>query len=326
MKLIYDILPVNNYQGNGVCDKFDFDFYIENKNQLKVYLFDENLIKIELVKDLDYSINEVGNKNGSYITFPIETSNYSILQNNQKLSLELDLKAHQLTQYNNSSLLNLSAIEYSFDYLTRLIQILKRKLELCVGVDEFSDSTPQELMDKLSNQANLAQQKALEASNDAKDVFEIKDELEQQAERINTIIEDLNNNIDDINDNINSRANLDLSNISSDAKKLISTYSAPSSTFTKLTIGASNTTYTMPANGYLVAIAKSKGFSGLSRIWLKCDWMQSRSASNHTSSGNVYANVCFIPVQKNNVITYEYNLAPTVEQHDLVFINAQGEI
>ena len=32
--------------------------------------------------------------------------------------------------------MNLSSLEYSFDYLTRLVQILKRKLSLCVKVEE----------------------------------------------------------------------------------------------------------------------------------------------------------------------------------------------
>lgn len=72
--MIYDILPVNNYKGNNSSTEFEFDFYIENADQLSVYLFDKNNIKYLLKNELDYSINEVQNENGSYITFPLETS------------------------------------------------------------------------------------------------------------------------------------------------------------------------------------------------------------------------------------------------------------
>lgn len=319
MKLIYDILPVNNYQGNGVCDKFDFDFYIEDKSQLKVCFFDENSIKTELINDLDYTINEVGNKNGSYIVFPIETSNYNVLKENQKISLELSLPAQQLTQYNNSSLLNLSALEYSFDYLTRLIQILKRKLELCVKVEEISDNTPQELMDNLSNQANIAQQKAQEASGYAQIVSDIKNEMDGK-------IFQFNNDIENINQSINSKANLALDNLSSAGKSLASCYAMPSTNSTKLTIGASGSTYTMPANGYLVAFAKSTGSTGTAFVWLGWGKMFTKCTQYYDASNKEATLACYIPVKKGAVVTYNYTLMSTVDEHRLEFVYAQGEI
>ena len=153
--MIYDIFPVNNYQGNGSSTVFDFDFYIDNASQLKVYLFDSDGAKYLLEHEIDYSLEGEQNPNGGYITFPLEDSNYSILSEGQKLSLELDIPVSQETQYNNSSLLNLGTLEYSFDYLTRLIQILKRKLSLCVKVEECSNNTPEELI-KLINDAHVS--------------------------------------------------------------------------------------------------------------------------------------------------------------------------
>ena len=66
--LIYDISPVSNHQGNGSTINFDFNFYIDNVTQIKVYHFDENKIKRELVYELDYSISNVQNQNGGYST------------------------------------------------------------------------------------------------------------------------------------------------------------------------------------------------------------------------------------------------------------------
>ena len=189
--LIYDILPVNNYQGNGSSIVFDFDFYIDNASQLKVYLFDTDGTKRLLQNEVDYSLEGEKNHNGGFITFPLEDSNYAILSDGQKLSLELDIPVSQETQYNNSSLLNLETLEYSFDYLTRLIQILKRKLSLCVKVEECSENTPEELI-KLINEANISTdlyakqaQKQYEltciAANNAKESKDVAEKISQDV-------------------------------------------------------------------------------------------------------------------------------------------------
>ena len=152
--MIYETLPTNSYCGNSSCKTFDFDFYIENENQLKVYLIDENEIKKELKYKEDYSINEFKNKSGSYIIFPIENSSYETLNENQRISLELNLEISQEVQYNNSSLLNLETLEYSLDYLTRLIQILNRKISLCLKVEEGLKATPEELLNSIKESKN----------------------------------------------------------------------------------------------------------------------------------------------------------------------------
>ena len=196
--MIYDISPVNNYVGNDATTIFDFNFYIDNASQIKVYLFDEDNLKRTLVLDLDYSISGVKNINGGFITFPIEGSSYPILKSNQKLSIELDIPVSQETEFNNSSLLNLSSLEYSFDYLTRLIQILKRKISLCVKVEECSDNTPEDLLNSINSaqlsadlsassaqkskeQAALSAQSADEAKNISDEILQktkdIKDEI-----------------------------------------------------------------------------------------------------------------------------------------------------
>ncbi len=147
--MIHDIPPVNNYVGNSSTTTFDFNFYIENTSQLEVYLYDEFETKTKLTENLDYSVNEIKNENGSYITFPLQTSEYDVLDENHKLSLVLNLPISQETEYNNSSLLNLSSLEYSLDYITRLIQILSRKLELCVKTEEGTSVDPTEYVNNI---------------------------------------------------------------------------------------------------------------------------------------------------------------------------------
>ena len=136
--MIPEILPVNNYSGNGSTTNFDFDFYIENENQLKVYYINEDEEEFLLERGVDYSVNYFDSNNvtsvtdyalGGYITFPLGNSSYSVLAEGEKISLRLDIPFSQDTDYENSSLLSLHSLEFSLDYLTRLTQILKRGVD-----------------------------------------------------------------------------------------------------------------------------------------------------------------------------------------------------
>ena len=202
--MIYEILPVNNYQGNKVSVNFDFDFYIEDESQLKVTLYDKNNVKHTLLYNIDYSINEFKNQNGSYITFPLEGSSYNILSEDEKLSIELTLPIEQQTQYNNSSLLNLEALEYSLDYLTRLIQIYARKMSLCVKVDECSALSADTLISSIYENANNAKISADSASD-----------------TLNTIISNYDSYLrlsSEVLEQLETVANADLSDLSSQGR------------------------------------------------------------------------------------------------------------
>ena len=224
--MIYDILPVNNYQGNSSNTTFDFDFYIEDGTQLNVYHFDKDNVKRLLIENQDYSINEVKNKSGSYITFPISGSNYTVLKDDEKISLELYLPIAQETQYNNSSLLNLEALEYSLDYLTRLIQIYARKIHLCVKVEECSENTPEELIDTINQQS-------INVVNNANLVQNIYNSVSEMNTQIDGIYSDILENgdkfeaIDTLISTCNSleenKADLDLSNLTDGLANVICT-------------------------------------------------------------------------------------------------------
>ena len=246
--MIYDILPVNNYQGNGTNTHFDFDFYIEKASQLNVYFFDENNIKSKLQYGIDYSINEFKNPEGSYITFPIENSNYEVLSSGQKISLELTLPVSQETQYNNSSLLNLEALEYSFDYLTRLIQILARKLTLCVKVEECSSVSPDELISQINAQASLTQSNLATVQNYANQLQilynnitsaysnaqtdignQAQEALDDIDEKSDTLLDAIEENMNIISSLEENKANIDLSNVPASKGILIESYSSGAS-------------------------------------------------------------------------------------------------
>lgn len=169
---VSSIIPVNNYTGNGSNKIFDFDFLIENPEELVVTYISKEGVMTDLTLGVDYSINEVGSQYGSYITFPLEQSSYDVLQEDETLSLALSLEIKQESEFANSANLNLKVLEWTFDYIVRIIQMLSRRTDRAVKVKEGSDATPDELIDSLNeaqkvalNSAQIATDKAQEAEN-----------------------------------------------------------------------------------------------------------------------------------------------------------------
>ena len=137
-------IPVKNHWGNNSTTVFDFDFYIENEEQISVTHTDLEGNITNPVLGVDYSVNQVGNTNGSNITFPIEGSTYSVLgwdtSTDQKelLTISLDIPIEQPAEYSMSGDLSKKNLEYSFDYLTRICQIIYRMLKNTMKIPEGS--------------------------------------------------------------------------------------------------------------------------------------------------------------------------------------------
>ena len=165
--MIPEIMPYNNYTGDGVTTQFDFDFFIENGSQLVVQHTASDGTITTLTQDTDYSIHEVGNNNGSYITFPLPASSYSILASDEAISLQLTLPIEQQSEYGTSSELDLEALEYSLDYLTRIAQIQSRQLERAIKVQEASDIDTDELAVDLTIVADIKDEVVNVAGNKA---------------------------------------------------------------------------------------------------------------------------------------------------------------
>lgn len=168
---VSSIIPVNNYEGNGNNKKFDFDFLIESSDELVVTLLLNDGTKKTLTYGIDYSINEIKNQSGSYIIFPLEQSTYKVLKKNEYISLALDLEIKQESEFENSSYLKLNVLEWTFDYIVRILQMLSRKIDRSVKVQEGSTLSPDALVDSIAeSEANarvyssIATNKANEAS------------------------------------------------------------------------------------------------------------------------------------------------------------------
>ena len=180
---VSSLTPVNNYTGNGSVTSFDFDFLIEKQEELIVTHTDKNGLSKVLEFGIDYSIDEIGNENGSYITFPLQDSNYNVLAQDEILSLSLNLPIKQESKFANSSYLNLSVLEKTFDYIVRILQILDRKIERSIKVQEGSDVTPDFLMKELKDAENNTSLFAKACEEYVKQAQISRDESFEQANR-----------------------------------------------------------------------------------------------------------------------------------------------
>ena len=186
--MIPEVAPYNNYTGDSSTTKFDFDFFIEDSTQLVVQLTQEDGTIKTLTNDTDYTIHEVGNENGSYITFPITGSSYSTLSSSEIISLSLSLPIAQESEYGTSSELDLVSLEYSLDYLTRICQIINRQVTRALKVAEGSNISTDELALDVEKIADISDDVSIVAAISG-DVTAVKN----NAENINLVAEDLIN-------------------------------------------------------------------------------------------------------------------------------------
>ncbi len=165
--------PVSNCWGNNSATEFSFDFYIAKESELLVEHTDLNGIKSTLENGVDYSIHEVGNKDGSYITFPLSGSKYKTLAWNtstdqkELLTISLTLPIEQSAEYEDSGDLSKKNLELSFDYAIRLIQILNRTISRAVKVNEGDEVTPDQLIESLNESKRIAVDAATTATTQA---------------------------------------------------------------------------------------------------------------------------------------------------------------
>ena len=116
-----------------------------------------------------------------------------------------------------------------------------------------------------------------------------------------------------------AKVDLNASNLNIQGKSYVSGLSMPSSRYINLTLGASGSTYTAPANGWIIfgAIGSQNG--------AYCDLINN-SNGMVTSSNNVQLDASVntnLAVLKNTIVTVTYGYCKT---SNLRFIYAEGEV
>ena len=119
---------------------------------------------------------------------------------------------------------------------------------------------------------------------------------------------------------LSGKADTNLGNLSTAGKDLASGLGMPSSRYTDLTLGASGTTYTAPANGYF-CLKGNNGINGNFQISfhnITANFRQTVSGDNWADWVSTY-----IPAKKGDVVNLLYANV-TASSHSFLFIYAEG--
>lgn len=116
-------------------------------------------------------------------------------------------------------------------------------------------------------------------------------------------------------------ADRNLSNITTTGKAVVPHLSMPGSTRTALTVGASGSTYTAPADGYFYAQGKGAAASTNTHTYIELR-TRAQGVSQGVYGASGYGYKVYIPVLKGTEVTLDYQASVT--NLSLIFIYAEG--
>ena len=127
-------------------------------------------------------------------------------------------------------------------------------------------------------------------------------------------------NVARIEEKLVDKADIDASNFNADGKSLLSGLGMPSGRYIDLTVGASGSTYTAPANGWFSAFCLTNESSSCFLLNNTNGINANGAVIQHLTDGR-----CCIPVKKGDVISFYYNKINASLGAFLRFIYAEGE-
>jgi len=126
-------------------------------------------------------------------------------------------------------------------------------------------------------------------------------------------------NVGAMSEALNNKVDLNQLNTNEQGLEYVSGLSMPSNRYIELTLGASGTTYTAPANGWV----SFRKISGASTLFIELINYNSNIFVSNEATTNVTGLQIYLPVMKNDVFETKYNA--TGANLAFRFIYAQGE-
>lgn len=112
---------------------------------------------------------------------------------------------------------------------------------------------------------------------------------------------------------IDGKADINLSNATDNGKILMSNMGLPSETYIDLTLGASPSTYTAPANGWFTFSKKTDGTNQY--LYIKGSLIGSELKAPNSGTGLTV----FLPVQKGDSVRVGYNAGGATEYFRFIY-------
>lgn len=147
MTISTNTVTAGPFNGNGATDQFGFNFKVFDPAHLKAYIREPNGTTHALTNGVDFTVTLNANQDtnpGGYITFPVPSSSWyaqwQFLPSGWQLSITHCPPQLQLTDLEDGTTFRAQTIEEMADYLTVLVQCLKKKLDCTIGFDEATCS------------------------------------------------------------------------------------------------------------------------------------------------------------------------------------------
>ena len=283
------------YVGNGVAKEFAIPFSFLEKEHLKVRQ-KKNDIQTERT---DWTV-----KSGNLVFADAPESGAEI-------AIVREVPLTQETDYRDNEILHAETLERNFDKLTMQVQQLAEKSARAVTVDIFDDTSAAELIPSIRKAVSDCQT-AVEKTT-ANITAAATSATNAAASETNTAAM------------LGTKANVDLDNLSATGKAVASNLAMLSDSFIEMTLGATETTYTAPADG---AFFIGKNAAGANQhiyadVYKGNTFLYTCNMLSHsTESLNL-----LIPVSKGSSVIIRHNLSGTTNIFRFIYANGcvQGE-
>ena len=326
---IYGVKPRKQYVADGTSTTFDFPFAIFNSSDLDVYL------GTVLQESTAYTVSGTDYSDGGTVTFTSAPSNGTLVTIVRNLSIE------RTSDFQEASILRAKTLNDELDYQTACLQQIAENLNRSMVLPAYAADNDLDLTLPMpaagkaivwnSTGTNL-ENSTVEVNALESTIKGYKTSAETAASTATTkagIATDAastattqagiaTTKATEAANTVASKANKDMDNLSATGKEKVANLAMPSDSYVDLTVEASGTSYTAPADGYYFAGATFSSPAGCLQFFL------SKYAVSWTPGNTGYPNgyIC-LPVKKGSSVEFSYQ-GGTVT--DFRFIYAQGEV
>lgn len=334
---VQDIVPRIQYTADGINKAFETPFVVFNEDSLDVYLNEDKITQgfsVEMDEDLRAEVNfEEAPQNGTLVTLvrhlPIfRTSDFqeggSLRANT--LNYELDYQMACLQELadniNRSMVLPPYAINSDAQLTLPLPDPGKAIIWTADGKSlENSSVNINAVSSELDTKVAQSSQNATAAQNSAQVATQMAQVAQSQAGIAGQKAQVATQKAQEASTALVGKTNVDMDNLTTDGKSMVSSLSMPSDEYIDLTLKASDSDYSAPGNGYY-CIYKTAGTSqsgGYVVFENKTTGIKDISTPTPANSAGI-----LFPIRKNDVLNIKYTVSGATQLFR--FYYTEGEI
>ena len=236
--------------------------------------------------------------------------------NDAQIVIMREVPLTQETDYRENEVLPAETLERNFDKLTMQVQQLKEHADRAVTVDIFDDTDASDLIPSIRRSVSDAAAYAATAQSKAETATQKAQNAATYATNAATSATNAAASETNTANMLSTKANVVLDNLTAEGKAVVSNLAMPSDQYIDLTLGATGTVYTAPADGYVVfdAYATAPG----SVISLMTHSVGLNTLCTPGGNGCPYLRV-FLPVAKSVQFRAEYHSVDTTAANGFLF-------